>query len=1753
MAETTASLKISVDSRDVKNAKTDLDNLSKSSSNAEKSTTSLSSTLKVSLAASAALAATALYKAASAGVTFNKSMEDSAAGLSALTVATSSNISAMGKHLSITEKYNLAIAESKKTVQQLNAINAETPHSLEETTKIYKSMYASMKNAGASNEQMIHLTKQLSIAAGSAGIEINSLLSGVDGLANGTVESASDFGRFMSSLGLTNEELKKSTNVVELLQSKLGEFKVLDTMTVAVSNFDNAWSQLAGTLTKDIFSSAKDDINTFTAFLVKANDKLSDYKANIENISDIHKIDSADVAIRELTQLVAKYDDLKESGVGLFQSAENYNAQLKNQEFLINSLTKKLERLQETKDTLIAKEKEPTLTYEKWLKDEEKKALKTKSNAELAKDFEKRKQEEDKKNESKKEEAAKKAIKAEEDRLKKSHEIAQSQLKMIQEESDKKIKLQEDYQNTLNDIVQKNDSEKLDGLAKEAFDTFAHYDSLIEKYKEVAGAESALRAMQTMAIDTIIDKQKELDEAYNNKAAIDSLDEIYGRYEKLIDAQIELAENGMNIDFDFGDGAKELNNISKAMQQLHVGSMKFAKQDIKLQEDFAKNFLEAKGDELKEKEIVANFDADNAKLKETQHNAELAAYSNLAGAMVGAFEKGSAGAIAFTTLQSALGIASSWAAIAEAWALPFPSNIPAVAMVSSAVLPIIAQLGGSGGGGGGGSTPSITEANKAKIEDTYNPILDRLDRQIELLEAIDKQGSAAKAGISVAQNTFNRDYALFVEDTLENVQAGFDLRVVAWQGYSVADMLETFDRLNATLGSEVFAQNLNYDYEASNTDIANVAQSGGDSARVRLDLDYLREGFNMLSYIAAAYGDLNAQIPLVESIHNNRGTPVQTASTTYGETLNAVLELTNEYALSMVETVNELKEASETFEESFDSITGTMFYETQRLTTAFSDFDRLRGESSYADYLQTQVTNIRALEAELDTDMVELLLSNDPSRIAEQIEAINALSVAAGESFEGGAEEALNYLESIELVAESMASSRDNIKEWTDNFKSEFELMADSFSNINPKGMQDVESFVRSFYEIGLNRTPVDSEVSFWTDAVSNGAVAIENLFSTMRTAATSHSENMSYYAESLDELDKLFLLFSKDIDGLTDNEMTALQESFRLIDGAIDSIDSKYQQYSPSTDKSFSDVDKMLKDVNLTNYDKILEMIDSAYEVEKSNIEEKFELEKKVINQQIKSVQDLAKFAEDLRYDNQTESARYASSGRLLEIAVVEFRELLKTGVDTSEALSNITKYSKDYLSYAKMYSKNDAEYNYAVSSLQNKLKEVVSTPDLNNKGLSERLEAKLSESDVLLKQALDGLGLVTLAKLDEVKNNFTTENVSLDIKELNTTMFGQLEQLGGLLGEDNYTVKSLENLKGTLVESITGSAVDVDAIISAGEMDTSFLATKYEEFTNTLGESLGLDFGTSISSIDTTSQQDALVSLGEETVTAINTIDIPDVDLSLIDFSSVTSAIGAIEIPTTDLSQIDFSSVTSAVDSIEIPENDLSQIDLSSVTSAINSIVIPPFPDESYDIQLDAILDETKNEISILQNIASGIVDIANNILLVSDMKLMMINGISSTIGGIGQLLIHQIDKQVFAMTESNNIGFSGLYSKVDEVTEAISNLSTDVTNAIYYGDKISSAYGNILGRTPERQGIEYWTERLSRGDFKKDTDFYESITQGGIYNKEIKSNNEVKVIVDLSSIQKELSELRQELQAIKTNSATIATNTKTSRVVA
>jgi tape measure domain-containing protein len=571
--------------------------------------------------------------------------------------------------------------------------------------------------------------------------------------------------------------------------------------------------------------------------------------------------------------------------------------------------------------------------------------------------------------------------------------------------------------------------DKLTGVKRE---DFSEFDSDLLSFEEDIGFMIAEN-------NALYKERKEL--------ALESINETIEPMQSILDMQIELAESGMNWSDSLTGVSGDIANIGKALTKIDVGKLKFEKADIKLQKDYAKNYLKVSGDIGKEKELAQQFDKDQAKLRQTQSDAEIGAYAHLAGAMSSAFEQGSAGAIAMTAVQSVLGIASSWTAIANAWALPFPANIPAAAMVASQVMPIIGQLGGGGGGGAGGSSNGGRldfDQERENIDFTFDPIIDELERQTALLESIDLQGSAGSLNVDLARGTYERAYKDWAVDSLDVSASSFATGYTS--GYS--ELSGVADAVNKATGLDVWGTEI-----------------WGRGEAKRLNQTLLLQKDNLLQVLLAMkeigsdaffgisdLGDLGIQTSLK-----------QTSAIGFNNIFNDLQNVINDWALDVIDIIGAMSDSGDDFKRFFDNITGDMHFENMRLQEAYEDVNELRGEQSFGEFLKSEIENIPKLTEFLTPETLELLRGTDPTLINEQIAKIQELSDITKLSFDEGAEGALNYLESIELVSEAMTSSRENINAWEDSFKDSSELLSEMAVSLGI-GIATTESELMSLF-----------------------------------------------------------------------------------------------------------------------------------------------------------------------------------------------------------------------------------------------------------------------------------------------------------------------------------------------------------------------------------------------------------------------------------------------------------------------------------------------------------------------------------------------------------------------------------------------------------------------------------------------------------------------------------------------------------------
>lgn len=703
-------------------------------------------------------------------------------------------------------------------------------------------------------------------------------------------------------------------------------------------------------------------------------------------------------------------------------------------------------------------------------------------------------------------------------------------------------------------------SEELSFLEKKAqlmTDEYEKSKLLLEiKYAQslidIQGSDKPLEDKQNL-----IDKETELYNLTLERIELDRntefADTIKTFQEDALDRQIALNESMYEFGDSFDGVAKHISAASKAIINMNTISIKGKKEEDKLNEKYTKSFNKYAGDVNKTKELAIQYDKDSAQIKEQNFNAEIAGYANLAGAMASAFEKGSDGAIAFTTLQATLGIASSWTAIAMAWAsAPFPLNLPAVAAASAGVLPIIGTLASMGGGGGkgGGQSYSQTQINESNIQATYTPMTDRLDRQIELLEAIEKNGSASKISTELAAVTFQKDYALFVNKSLEQLHDGI---VAGWgtqQGKS-GGRLANENALNAMLGFDI-GTNVGEGYS--------------------IDKNALRESYNFMKLIQAANTSVVKSTDwnvLFDKGWGKYGSPLNALQARIAEFTNEFQDMLSDYTMSLLDSMDELKSAKDTFMDLYDDITGTAKYSNQKLNTAFSELQKYLNGKSLTDYLESEIENIKKLESFLTEDKINTLLMQDPTKLEEQLKIIEDLRVETGMTFENGAEDALNYLESIKLVSDAMTTSRENIRTFIDSFKSEDMLAQSLASSLSQTLATTYDGLLSLFNELSSDTTGLtDADLSL-LESNKEYIIRLEEQQEEARKKELEAERDLNQ--AKLDDAQKTYNQIKSDISSVT-SVLSSLKSTIDKLRGGADTtntytLDKFYESMSKTQD----------------------------------------------------------------------------------------------------------------------------------------------------------------------------------------------------------------------------------------------------------------------------------------------------------------------------------------------------------------------------------------------------------------------------------------------------------------------------------------------------------------------------------------------------------------------------------------------------------
>jgi len=532
---------------------------------------------------------------------------------------------------------------------------------------------------------------------------------------------------------------------------------------------------------------------------------------------------------------------------------------------------------------------------------------------------------------------------------------------------------------------------------------------------------------------------------------------------------------------------------------------------------------------------------------------------------------------AFTSLFVAQEAVKAQAAGATAVAVAAQSSPWTGFATAAAMIALLGSIGiALGGSGGGASQENQFDIRREEIENQYTPITDRLDRQISLLESIDLTGSVGVVSIEKALIEFKKVGELTIVDFRESLinsrrnvflpknTPGIESEV--FKGQQSAEIFaKTLEKeLQSLFGKDFIADSF-IDPEAG-VDI--IGEVGGFKVITKLDIPEITSSLEntllFLTRIKDSTIDFSGAISegdIDDILFNIQGS-------------------ITDFALSLTDVVGEMSSASESFRSIFDDITGSTKFADQELRQAFADFDSIRGQTPYVDYLSAQINAITKVEQNFNKNIQEILLSTDIDDILAQTDAVIALQEATNFAFEGGVKDALNYLDSIELVGEAMTTSVENRKEYLDSFKSEEQLLADLAQTI---GVDVANNLV----ELDLMFETLSNDIFGLTDAEFELIMANKDYLVSIGEIEDSITSMIDSLRSFRDSMLSTSEMLQKTIDGLREGDLTeedlltSYKTQFNALAAEIDTFTDSSGNLLPQFQDDFTEAANSLSEIS--------------------------------------------------------------------------------------------------------------------------------------------------------------------------------------------------------------------------------------------------------------------------------------------------------------------------------------------------------------------------------------------------------------------------------------------------------------------------------------------------------------------------------------------------------------------------------------------
>lgn len=191
------------------------------------------------------------------------------------------NITTTGQSLSAQEKWQLSLEASKQTIDELKESGLELGYSVGDMSDMFKGFY-STAGSSMSLDQAKSAMKAIAAAANVSGVSVDSLKVTLDSLGSGIAQTSTDFGRFVSAMGLSTEAMqqaKREGKLYEVIMEKLSPLSEsaafsANSYAVNMSKLNSVLDEIKQSAFLSYFESMKQSLASLTQFLSTHKDTI---------------------------------------------------------------------------------------------------------------------------------------------------------------------------------------------------------------------------------------------------------------------------------------------------------------------------------------------------------------------------------------------------------------------------------------------------------------------------------------------------------------------------------------------------------------------------------------------------------------------------------------------------------------------------------------------------------------------------------------------------------------------------------------------------------------------------------------------------------------------------------------------------------------------------------------------------------------------------------------------------------------------------------------------------------------------------------------------------------------------------------------------------------------------------------------------------------------------------------------------------------------------------------------------------------------------------------------------------------------------------------------------------------------------------------------------------------------------------------------------------------------------------------------